>query len=61
MAIDNLEEVLRKGDFSLANVVRMTIYTTDVDALISADIPVALRLEEAKCRSAQTLLGVRIW
>ena len=36
MALDNLEEVLAKADFSLSDVVRMTIYTTDVDKMIGA-------------------------
>ena len=58
MALDNLEEVLRKADFLLSDVVRMTIYTTDVDKLISVYRPTATRLREAKCRPAQTLLGV---
>jgi len=31
MALDNLEEVLRKADFSLSDIVRMTIYTTDMN------------------------------
>ncbi len=35
IALDNLEEVLHKADFSLSDVVRMIIYTTDVDKLIS--------------------------
>src|SRR6184192_617916 len=31
-ALDNLETVLREAGFELADVVRLTIYTTDVDA-----------------------------
>jgi enamine deaminase RidA (YjgF/YER057c/UK114 family) len=58
LSLDNLEEVLRNADFSLSDVVRMTIYTTDVDKLISAYGPIAIRLAEAKCRPAQTLIGV---
>jgi enamine deaminase RidA (YjgF/YER057c/UK114 family) len=58
MALDNLEEVLRKADFSLSDIVRMTIYTTDVDKLISVYEPAAARLAQANCRPAMTLLGV---
>jgi enamine deaminase RidA (YjgF/YER057c/UK114 family) len=58
LSLDNLEEVLRGADFSLSDIVRMTIYTTDVDKLIAVYEPVAIRLTEAKCRPAQTLIGV---
>ena len=58
MALDNLETVLGQADFSLADVVRMTIYTTDVDAIFVEWESLVLRLEQANCRSSQTLLGV---
>jgi enamine deaminase RidA (YjgF/YER057c/UK114 family) len=58
LAMDNLETVLKKADFTLADVVRLTIYTTDVDALLGCYGPLATRLAEAECHSAQTLLGV---
>ena len=58
LAFDNLETVLTQAGFSLADVVRLTIYTTDVDALIGSYGSVAGRLADAGCRSAQTLLGV---
>jgi enamine deaminase RidA (YjgF/YER057c/UK114 family) len=58
VAIDNLEEVLHKADFSLSDVVRMIIYTTDVDKLISVYESMAVRLAKAKCQTTQTLVGV---
>jgi enamine deaminase RidA (YjgF/YER057c/UK114 family) len=58
MALDNLEEVLQKADFSLSDIVRLTIYTTDVDKLISAYEPAAARLAQSRCSPAMTLLGV---
>lgn len=58
MSLDNLEDVLHNADFSLSDVVRMTIYATDVDKLISIYGPIAIRLAEAKCRPAQPLIGV---
>jgi enamine deaminase RidA (YjgF/YER057c/UK114 family) len=58
ITLDNLEEVLHKADFSLSDVVRMTIYTTDVDKLIAVYESMAARLAQAKCRTAQTLIGV---
>lgn len=33
LALDNLETVLAGGDMTLANVVRINVYTTDVDEL----------------------------
>ena len=42
LAVDNLEAVLRGAAMSLANVVRLNIYTTDVDAFFaSAAAPVS--------------------
>ena len=35
LAVDNLEAVLRDAGISLANVVRLNIYTTDVDAFFA--------------------------
>jgi enamine deaminase RidA (YjgF/YER057c/UK114 family) len=58
VALDNLEEVLHKADFSLSDVVRMIIYTTDVDKLISVYESIAARLAKAKCQTTQTLVGV---
>ncbi len=34
LAVDNLEAVLAAADMTLANVVRLTAYTTDVDQLL---------------------------
>jgi enamine deaminase RidA (YjgF/YER057c/UK114 family) len=50
--------VLDHAGYSLADVVRLTVYTTDVDGLIAEYGVLAGRLAEANCRSAQTLLGV---
>ena len=35
LALDNLEAVLAGAEMTLANVVRLTVYTTDVDALFA--------------------------
>ena len=34
LALDNLEAILAAADMSLANIVRLNVYTTDVDAVI---------------------------
>lgn len=56
-SIDNIETVLKAADMTLANVVRLNIYTTDVDDLL-ANGAVLGRLAEAGCRYTSTLLGV---
>ena len=57
-ALDNIETVLAEADFDLADVVRLNIYTTDVDGYFGAAGTLNDRLAEAGCRYAGTLLGV---
>jgi len=58
LALDNLEAVLEAAQMTLANVVRLTVYTTDVDAMIANFDALAGRLGAAEVKPAQTLLGV---
>ena len=57
-ALDNLETVLDQAGFTLADVVRLNIYTTDVDRFFEAFDAMLGRLGPANCRPASTLLGV---
>ncbi len=57
-SLDNLEAVLRSAGFSLTDVVRLNIYTTDVDRLFEAYDVLASRIAAAGGRNAATLLGV---
>lgn len=57
-AVDNLEEVLKGAGMGLANVIRLTIYTTDVDETIANWDAFAERLAAANVAPPQTLLGV---
>ena len=57
-ALDNLEAVLTKADMTLANVIRLNIYTTDVQAIFPAMSVWSSRLGAAGCKPACTLLGV---
>lgn len=57
-ALDNLETVLQEAGFTLSDVVRLNVYTTDVDGFFEAYEVLASRLGEAGCRHAGTLLGV---
>ena len=56
--LDNLETVLREAGAGLSDVVRLNIYTTDVDGFLGAYGSLAGRLAEAGCRPAATLVGV---
>jgi len=58
LAVDNLETVLREAGMSLSNVVRLTVYTTDVDKMIQNYDALVSRLEAAQVKPPQTLLGV---
>jgi len=57
-ALDNLETVLKQAGMNLGNVVRVNIYTTDVDGIMSGFGPYEARLQAAGCKPATTLLGV---
>jgi enamine deaminase RidA (YjgF/YER057c/UK114 family) len=57
-AIANLETVLKAGGFDLSDVVRLNYYTTDIDAFMAGAPAGLMRLAEANCRPASTLLGV---
>ena len=57
-ALDNLEAVLGQAGMSLADVVRLNFYVTDIDAFFGAAESHGKRFAEAGCRPASTLLGV---
>ncbi|GAA1534416.1 hypothetical protein GCM10009678_15920 [Actinomadura kijaniata] len=58
MAVDNLEAVLADAGMTLADVVRLNVYTTDVDTLLQHFAVLTGRFEGAGERFASTLLGV---
>ena len=58
MSLDNLEAVLHAAGMALANVVRLNIYTTDVDAFFEAYGLLAERLGGAGIAPPGSLLGV---
>jgi enamine deaminase RidA (YjgF/YER057c/UK114 family) len=57
-SIDNIERVLTEAGMTLADVVRLNVYTTDVDAFFAAHPTLVSRFDAAGCRPASTLLGV---
>lgn len=58
LSLDNLEAVLAGAGMSLANLVRLTVYTTDVDLLFPQYGVLASRLAAAGVAPATTMLGV---
>lgn len=58
LSLDNLEAVLGEADMSLANLVRLNVYTTDVDLLFPHYGVLASRLGAAGVAPATTMLGV---
>jgi enamine deaminase RidA (YjgF/YER057c/UK114 family) len=58
LALDNLEAVLEEAGMGLGDVVRLNIYTTDVDTLFEHYGTLAARTGAAQVRPPGTLLGV---
>lgn len=58
LSLDNLEAVLAGAGMSLADVVRLTVYATDVDALMPHYGVLAGRLGAAGVAPPTTMLGV---
>ncbi|MFG3405437.1 RidA family protein [Streptomyces sp. NPDC048142] len=58
LSVDNLEAVLGEAGMSLANLVRLNVYTTDVDLLFQHYDALAGRLGAAGVAPASTMLGV---
>jgi enamine deaminase RidA (YjgF/YER057c/UK114 family) len=57
-AFDNLESVLKAAGMTLADVVRLNYYTTDIPAYLQASGAVAQRFAAGRPPPAGTLLGV---
>jgi enamine deaminase RidA (YjgF/YER057c/UK114 family) len=57
-ALENLEQVLSAAGFGLADVVRVNIYTTDVDGFLANRNVFQDGLFRKGCRQASTLIGV---
>lgn len=58
LALDNLEALLAAAGFSVADIVRLTIYTTDVDGFFANYDAFIGRLAAAGCRHTGSLIGV---
>jgi enamine deaminase RidA (YjgF/YER057c/UK114 family) len=58
LSLDNLEAVLGAADMTLGNLVRLNVYTTDVDRLFEHYGVLASRLGAAGVAPPTTMLGV---
>lgn len=58
LALDNLETLLRESRFAFKDVVRLNIFTTDVDKSLENYDTFITRLAEAGCRHTGCLVGV---
>ena len=58
LALDNLEAVLTAADMTLADIVRLNVYTTDVDQLFEHFARLPDRFGRTDDRFATTVLGV---
>ncbi|MFJ5732635.1 RidA family protein [Streptomyces paradoxus] len=58
LSIDNIEAVLAEAGMSLSNLVRLNVYTTDVDLLFQHYGVLAGRLGAARVSPTTTMLGV---
>ncbi len=58
LSLDNLEAVLAEAGMALANLVRLNVYTTDVDLLLPHYGAVATRLGAAGVAPATTMVEV---
>lgn len=58
LSVDNLEAILGEADMTLGNLVRLNVYTTDVDLLFQHYGELASRLGAAGVAPTTTMLGV---
>ncbi|MET9768684.1 RidA family protein [Streptomyces sp. NPDC006415] len=58
LSLDNIEAVLAEAGMTLANLVRLNVYTTDVDVLFQHYGVLAGRLGAAQVAPTTTMLGV---
>lgn len=58
LALDNLEAVLAKADMGLKDVIRLGVYTTDVDEALKNFDLLGMRFGPVQCAPPMTLLGV---
>jgi enamine deaminase RidA (YjgF/YER057c/UK114 family) len=58
LALDNLEAVLTTAGLGLGNIVRLTVYATDVDEALKNFDLMGMRFGPIRCAPPMTLVGV---
>ncbi len=58
LAMDNIDATLQEAGMSLSNLVKLTIFTTDIDGLMKDMSPITGPLKAAGILGAQTMIGV---
>ncbi|WP_050526538.1 RidA family protein [Pseudorhodobacter aquimaris] len=58
LALDNLEAVLDGADMDLRNIIRLGVFTTDVDEALKNFDLLGMRFGAIRCAPPMTLLGV---
>lgn len=58
LSLDNIETVLKEAGMTLGNVVRINVFTTDVDAMMGSWGDLAKRFAAAGVQPTSTLVGV---
>ena len=58
LALDNIEAAAEAAGMTLANVARVTIFTTDMDAMLGASGSFIERFKKVGITPAQTMIGV---
>jgi enamine deaminase RidA (YjgF/YER057c/UK114 family) len=58
LALDNLEAVLAKAGLGLGNIVRLTVFATDVDEALKNFDLMGMRFGPIRCAPPMTLVGV---
>lgn len=56
--LENIGQILAEGGMDFSNVMRLNVYTTDMEAMMASHQHMVSRLRERGCRHAGTLLGV---
>lgn len=58
LTLDNLEAVLAGADMALSNIIRLSVYTTDVDEALKNFDLLGMRFGPIQCAPPMTILGV---
>ena len=58
LTLDNIDTVIRKANYDWTNIIRLTVYTTDLDKFFQFYALLSARLENTMPKPAINLIGV---